>query len=257
MACRHRLGYGRRVLAPSLNARPEVVAPPALTSGWALDEGLSHCRALLGAGHRVMIGVAGGSGSGKTTLAQELVRAFGDELSCLVMQDSFYVDQSARFDGDGGTVNFDHPSSLDFALLEQQLCALRLGLGVEVPQYDFATHRRLARTSPLEARPLVIVDGTLILDSPIVRPLFDVAVFVECEESVRFSRRLERDVRERGRTPDGVHKQFHRQVKPMHDEFVEPSKRYAHVCVAGTEALVTSMARVLERVTARSQLAAV
>jgi len=212
---------------------------------------------MLGAGERVMIGVAGGSGSGKTTLAHELVRAFGDELSCLVMQDSFYVDQSARFDGDGGSVNFDQPSSLDFELLERLLRSLRLGISVEVPQYDFSTHRRLASTSPLAARSLVVVDGTLILDSPIVRPLFDIAVFVECDESVRFSRRLERDVRERGRTPDGVLKQFHRQVKPMHDEFVEPSKRHAHLCVAGTEALATSMQRVLERVTVRGQLAAV
>ena len=251
------LRYGHPVLAPRLDARPEVVAPPVVTLGPALDEDLDRCRALLGAGHRATIGVAGGSGSGKTTLAQELVRAFGDELSCLVMQDSFYVDQSSRFDGDGGSVNFDHPSSLDFGLLELQLRALRRGVDVEVPQYDFATHRRLASSTPLAARPLVVVDGTLILDSAIVRPLFDVAVFVECAESVRFSRRLERDVRERGRTPDGVHKQFHLQVKPMHDAFVEPSKRHAHLSVAGTEQLATSIPRVLERITARAQIAAV
>lgn len=252
MASRSGLRYCPRVLASSLNARPEVTAPPAVTF---VDEGIDRCRALLAAGHRVMIGVAGGSGSGKTTLAQELVQVFGDELSCLVMQDSFYVDQSARFDGDGGSVNFDHPSSLDFELLEDQLRSLRQGASVEVPHYDFATHRRLSRTTRLEARPLVVVDGTLILDSALVRPLFDVAVFVECAETVRFSRRLERDVRERGRTPAGVHKQFHLQVKPMHDEFVEPSKRHAHLCVAGTEALATSMHRVLEQVSARGQTA--
>jgi uridine kinase len=243
------------VLAPSLNSRPEVAAPPAVAFGPTLEDGVSRCRALLTAGHRVMIGVAGGSGSGKTTLAQELVKAFGDELSCLVMQDSFYVDQSAHFDGDGGTVNFDHPSGLDFELLEQQLSALRRGADVEVPHYDFATHCRLSRTTRLEARPLVVVDGTLILDSALVRPMFEVAVFVECAEAVRFSRRLERDVRERGRTPEGVHKQFHLQVKPMHDAYVEPSKRHAHLCVAGTEALSTSIHRVLARIAARGRLA--
>jgi uridine kinase len=194
----------------------------------------------------VLLGVAGGSGSGKTTLAQELVRTFGDEHSCLVMQDSFYIDQSSRFDGDGGSVNFDHPSSLDFGLLESQLRSLRDGRGVEVPIYDFATHRRLERTEPLASRPLVVVDGTLILEASNVRGLFDVAVFVECDEEVRFTRRLERDVRERGRTPDGVHKQFFRQVKPMHDAYVEPSKQHAHLKVSGVEPLEASMRSVLE-----------
>lgn len=210
-----------------------------------MTDSLARCRAHFANGRRVLIGVAGGSGSGKTTLAQELVRAFADD-ACLVMQDSFYIDQSARFDGDGGSVNFDHPSSLDFPLLESQLKALREGTPVEVPIYDFATHKRLSRTDPLEAHPLVVVDGTLILDAPNVRPLFDVAIFVECEEDVRFNRRLERDVRERGRTPDGVHKQFHRQVKPMHDAFVEPSKQHAHLRVSGTEPIDVSMAHVLE-----------
>lgn len=211
-----------------------------------MTDSLARCRALFASGRRVLVGVAGGSGSGKTTLAQELVRAFGDEHGCLVMQDSFYIDQSARFDGDGGSVNFDHPYSLDFGLLESQLRALRDGRGVEVPIYDFATHRRLARTEPLSSRPLVVVDGTLILDAANVRGLFDVAVFVECDEDVRFNRRLERDVRERGRTPDGVHKQFFRQVKPMHDAYVEPSKQHAHLKVSGIEPLESSMRSVLE-----------
>lgn len=215
-----------------------------------MTDSLARCRALLSS-RRVLIGVAGGSGSGKTTLAQELVRTFGDEHSCLVMQDSFYVDQSARFDGDGGSVNFDHPSSLDFALLEQQLKALRDGRAVEVPIYDFATHKRLDRTDPLSSRAMIVVDGTLILDAPNVRPLFDLSIFVECEEDVRFNRRLERDVRERGRSPDGVHKQFFRQVKPMHDEFVEPSKRHAHLTVSGTESLETCLRSVLDVLASR------
>jgi uridine kinase len=206
----------------------------------------ARCKALLATGRRVIVGVAGGSGSGKTTLARALVQAFGDEHGCLVTQDSYYVDQSARFDGDGGSVNFDHPSSLDFALLASQLRALRDGRGVEVPVYDFATHRRLRQTEPLASRPLVVVDGTLILDATSVRPLFDVTVFVECAEDVRFHRRLERDVRERGRTPDGVHRQFFRQVKPMHDAYVEPSKAYAQLRVSGVDPLEASLRSVLE-----------
>lgn len=212
-----------------------------------MTDSLARCNALLDAGRRFIIGVAGGSGSGKTTLAQELVRAFGPNRACLVLQDSFYIDQSARFDGDGGSVNFDHPSSLDFALLAEQLSALRSGSRVEVPIYDFATHTRSQRTEPLEPRSLVVVDGTLILDAPQVRALFDVAVFVECDEAIRFNRRLERDVRERGRTPEGVQKQFSLQVKPMHDAYVEPSKQYAHVRVPGVERLEHSVEAVLRR----------
>ncbi len=211
-----------------------------------MTDSLARCRALFAAGRRVLVGVAGGSGSGKTTLAQALVQAIGDEHGGLVMQDSFYVDQSARFDGDGGSVNFDHPSSLDFGLLASQLEALRDGRGVEVPVYDFATHRRLRKTEPLLSRPLVVVDGTLILDAASVRPLFDVTVFVECPEDVRFNRRLERDVRERGRTPEGVHRQFFRQVKPMHDAYVEPSKAHAHLRVSGVDPLDASLRAVLE-----------
>lgn len=207
-------------------------------------------RPVRASGRRLLVGVAGGSGSGKTTLAQELVRIFGEAQSCLVMQDSYYFDQSARFDGDGGSVNFDHPSSLDFALLARQLLALRDGQAVEVPCYDFATHTRAARTVTQPARPVIVVDGTLILEAPEVRELFDVAVFVSCSEATRFGRRLERDVRERGRTPEGVHKQFHRQVKPMHDAFVEPSQRNAHLSVDGEGELTSALGLVLERLDA-------
>jgi len=251
MACPAGLRYARPMLAARAD-RPEAVALAELTTG----DGVEQWKATLRAGRRLLIGVAGGSGSGKTTLAHHLVQTFGDELSCLVMQDSFYIDQSARFDGDGGSVNFDHPSSLDFELLEAQLRALRAGQPVEVPHYDFATHRRLASTTPLASRALIVVDGTLILDAPGVRPLFDVAVFVECPEEVRFARRLERDVRERGRTPDGVHRQFHRQVKPMHDAWVEPSKVHADVRVGGLEPIAASMQRVLARVSVDERLSA-
>ena len=190
-------------------------------------------RALAFGGQRIAVGIAGGSGSGKTTLAQKLHELFGPELSAILPQDAFYIDQSARFDGDGGSVNFDHPSSLDFPLMGEQLETLLSGRHVEVPIYDFATHSRLRETEHFPARPLVIVDGTLILDAAPVRRHLGLSVFVQTDEALRYARRLERDVRERGRTPEGVQRQFLRQVKPMHDTFVEPSKANCSLCVSG------------------------
>lgn len=185
----------------------------------------------------IVIGIAGGSGSGKTTLARALCRALGEHRCASLAQDSFYIDQSARFDGDGGRVNFDHPSSLDFALMATQLQALKQAQPIEVPVYDFATHTRRAASIPQPAKPIIIVDGTLILDSPLVRPLFDLSIFVQTSESARYQRRLQRDVRERGRTHDGVRRQFELQVKPMHDQYVEPSLRWASLCVSGEQDL--------------------
>ncbi len=207
---------------------------------------LERCRARLTSGRRYVIGVAGGSGSGKTTLAMLLARHLGPELCDVLAQDSYYIDQSARFDGDGGAVNFDHPASLDFPLLHTQLDQLLEGRAVEVPIYDFATHTRRRETQPFAPRPLVVVDGTLILDDRDVAQRFCVSVFVETREELRFARRLERDVRERGRTVDGVYRQFVRQVKPMHDTYVEPSKQHASVRVSGEGTLDDELTHVLD-----------
>lgn len=182
-----------------------------------------------------LLGVAGGSGSGKTFFSQALVRELcgthGDGICELVYQDNFYIDQSHRFDRDGGAVNFDHPDSIDFTLLAACLRRLKNGETVEIPTYDFATHKRRTQTLRVQPKKIIIVDGILIFHSPEVRALFDDLVFFQTPEELRFSRRLERDVKERGRTPEGVHEQFYRQVKPMHDLFVEPSKIYAGTVV--------------------------
>lgn len=174
-----------------------------------------------------VLGVAGGSGSGKTYFAQELQRALGDSVSCIIYQDNFYIDQSAKFDGDGGSVNFDHPDSLDFPLLAEKLKELKDSKSTQIPKYDFATHSRLRETVQVSAKKIVIVDGILIFHPPFVRELFNELVFFDTPETLRYQRRLERDVKERGRTPDGVERQFEAQVKPMHDLFVEPSKAHA------------------------------
>lgn len=178
-----------------------------------------------------IIGVAGGSGSGKTFFARELQKILGDEKCTILYQDNYYIDQSQSFDGDGGSVNFDHPESLDFALLAQGLAALKAGKSIKVPIYDFATHTRKNETLDCHPKKIILVDGILILDSKLVREELNEAIFFDTPEELRFKRRLERDVHERGRTAEGVKKQFDLQVKPMHNQFVEPSKNYAQTIV--------------------------
>ena len=177
-----------------------------------------------------ILGVAGGSGSGKTYFAKALHRALGEHAT-IVYQDNFYIDQSSRFDHDGGSVNFDHPESLDLKLLAQCLGELKTGSVTNIPIYDFVTHSR--KTEQLKVGPakIVIVDGILIFHPDYLRAQFDEMIFFDTPEALRYARRLERDVKERGRTPEGVQAQFLKQVKPMHDEFVEPSKHHAHSVV--------------------------
>jgi uridine kinase len=180
-----------------------------------------------------IVGVAGGSGSGKTTFARLLRERLGEGACSILAQDSYYIDQSARFTGDGESVNFDEPEALDFALLTVHLQALKRGETIQVPRYDFATHQRLAETTELKATRVVLVDGTLILGQPSVLRELDNAIFIETAEELRYERRFNRDLNERGRTPEGIQKQFVRQVKPMHDLHVEPSKKWAQVIIPG------------------------
>ncbi|HVJ64447.1 MAG TPA: uridine kinase [Bdellovibrionota bacterium] len=183
----------------------------------------------------MIIGVAGGSGSGKTTLAHRLYEALLAENSgqgaVILGQDHYYIDQSARFDGDGGSVNFDHPSAIDSHLLGAHIRALGNGQPIEVPRYDFATHSRLAETVTMSTAPWVIVEGTMILHWPEVRDAIDYKIFISVDEEVRYARRLYRDTHERGRSAEGVLKQFTTQVKPMHDAYVDPSAAWAEVVI--------------------------
>lgn len=177
-----------------------------------------------------ILGVAGGSGSGKTYFAKELAQALGPHAT-IVYQDNFYIDQSSKFDHDGGSVNFDHPDSLDLRLLAQCLSELKTGSHTKIPVYDFKTHSRQKESLHISATKIVIVDGILIFHPDYLRDQFDEMIFFDTPEELRYSRRLERDVNERGRKPEGVLAQFLKQVKPMHDQFVEPSKQYAHCIV--------------------------
>lgn len=181
----------------------------------------------------LIVGVAGGSGSGKTTFARMLQANLGDHFCGIVAQDAYYRDMHEYFDRDGGSVNFDHPESLEFDLLIRHLKALRRGEDILVPIYDFASHRRLVEATHFPFRPVVIVDGILLLTQSELRPLLDFSYFIDTQEDLRFQRRLQRDVRERGRTAEGVREQFMSHVKPMHDLFVEPSKRFADRIISG------------------------
>ncbi len=185
------------------------------------------------ASQTVLVAIAGGSASGKTTLARALAHSFGAEEALILSQDHYYFDQSLKVVKEGEGANFDHPSAIDFELLREHLLGLQAGNAVSVPRYDFATHSRQKEVDHYSPRSIVFVDGTLVLASDIVRNVFDVKIFVQTEEDLRFQRRQERDVRERGRTPEGVERQFTNQVKPMHDIFVEPSKHHADLVVSG------------------------
>lgn len=178
-----------------------------------------------------IVGVAGGSGSGKTYFARELVQTLGNEVCEIVYQDNFYIDQSHKFDFDGGSVNFDHPDSIDFKCLAECLSSLKSGQHTDIPVYDFATHKRQKHSLKIQAKPIILVDGILIFHADPVRQIFDDLIFFDTPEDLRFQRRLDRDVKERGRTPEGVRNQFVAQVKPMHDQFVQPSKAHAKTIV--------------------------
>ncbi|MCB9091528.1 MAG: uridine kinase [Halobacteriovoraceae bacterium] len=178
-----------------------------------------------------IIAVSGGSGSGKTTYARLLQKKLGDENSAILYQDSYYRDQSRNFDYDGGSVNFDHPDALEFPLLESHLIELKKGNSIQVPIYDFATHTRIKKSEHFPLKEYVIVDGILLFSQDPLVEIFDYKIFIDCPEELRYERRLNRDVKERGRTPEGVHNQFYNQVKPMHDQFVEPTKNIADLVV--------------------------
>jgi len=195
-----------------------------------------------------IIGVAGGSGSGKTTFSRMLSEVLGAPIVSLIAQDNYYIDQSAKFDHDGGSVNFDHPDSVDWSLLIEHLKMLKRGQPIEMPIYEYATHKRLERTIPVVPRRVVILDGILIFVNPRVRELLDYKIFINARESVRFDRRIQRDVAERGRSADGVRTQILTQVKPMHDLFVAPTLEYADQVISGESPFEEPIMEIIGRV---------
>ena len=180
---------------------------------------------------RVVIGVAGGSGSGKTTVVGRIIESIGDEQVTVLEHDRYYRDRGELRLEERATLNYDHPDSLETDLLVRHLHELRAGRPVEVPTYDFARHARQPTTATALPRRAIIVEGILIFADAALRSLMDVKVFVDADDDTRFIRRLQRDIAERGRTLPSVIEQYLGTVKPMHLEFVEPSKRYADIIV--------------------------
>jgi uridine kinase len=179
----------------------------------------------------VVIGIAGGSGSGKTTVQRRVMERFGPRRIALLDHDAYYrpldhlsPEQRARF-------NFDHPDALETELMVEHLDQLLAGEPVEKPTYSFETHSRRAETETIDPRPVVLVEGILVLAEPALRERMDVKLFVDAAPDVRLMRRMERDLHERGRSVESVLEQYRRTVRPMHLEFVEPSKRHADVII--------------------------
>ncbi len=179
----------------------------------------------------VVIGVAGGSGSGKTTVVRRIVESLGNDQVTVLEHDRYYRDRSDLRLEERAALNYDHPDSLETDLMVRHVEALRRGEAVDVPVYDFARYARVAGVDTAQPRRAVIVEGILIFTDADLRRLLDVKVFVDADDDIRFIRRLQRDVAERGRTMASVVEQYQTTVKPMHLEFVEPSKRYADIIV--------------------------
>lgn len=180
----------------------------------------------------LIIGVVGGSGSGKTTVTRGIQRAM-DVGAAFLDQDGYYKDLGHLTLEERKQVNFDHPDSIDTDLMVAHLEALAAGQAIDKPTYDFAAHTRAAERVRVEPNPIVLVDGILLFTDKRLRELFDIKIYVDVADDVRFIRRLERDVVERGRSMQDVIRQYLTTVRPMHLEFVEPSKRYADVILPG------------------------
>jgi uridine kinase len=179
----------------------------------------------------LVIGIAGGSGSGKTTVSQAILHRAGPEHVAYIQHDSYYKDLRDLAPAQRATTNFDHPNSLETDLMVEHVRALRQGQAVEIPSYDFTTHTRKGETQKLEPRPIVLVEGILLFTDPDMRDLCDLKLFVDTDADIRFIRRLQRDIQDRGRTTESVIQQYQATVRPMHLEFVEPSKRYADLII--------------------------
>lgn len=179
----------------------------------------------------VALGVAGGSGSGKTTVAQEILEAVGPDRISFPAPDRYYRDIRWQSRDEQRHHNFDHPDALDAELLEHHVEELKAGRAVDLPVYDFVTHRRKPDTVPVEAKPVILLEGILLFVEPGLRSMLDFKIYVDTDADVRLIRRINRDVEKRGRTPEDVMRQYLETVRPMHLEFVEPSKRWADVIV--------------------------
>lgn len=179
----------------------------------------------------ILIGITGGTGSGKSTVTKEIYKKFNEDCIAMIEQDSYYKDQSHLSMEDRIKTNYDHPDAFDTALLVQHLKNLMDGEAIEKPIYDFEVHNRKKETVRVDPREIIMVEGILILQEKELRDLLDIKIYVDTDADVRIIRRMLRDINERGRTVDSVINQYLNVVRPMHMQFIEPSKRYADLII--------------------------
>lgn len=198
----------------------------------------------------VVIGIAGGSGSGKSTVLDRLLEGLGaDSVDVSVLDhDAYYVDLSHRTPGDRAGFNFDHPDALETELLVEQLDQLTGGQPIEKPIYDFTTHTRTDETKTIDPAPVIIVEGILVLAEPALVERMDIRIFIDADDDIRLVRRIRRDMDERGRSLDSILSQYEKTVRPMHIEFVEPSKRRADVIIPNGGFNTVAVEMVLARI---------
>ena len=203
---------------------------------------------------RLVIGIAGGTGAGKTTIARAVVGELPATSVSLIEHDMYYLDHSDLPEDARAQVNYDHPNALDNALLIEHLDALRAGQAIERPNYDFVHHARKKETTHVQPTTVVVVEGILIFADPALRERFDIKIFVDTPADIRLLRRIRRDMERRGRTFDDIRRQYARTVRPMHEAFVEPSRRFADLIIpeGGNQRVAIEM--VVDRI--RRQLAA-
>lgn len=179
----------------------------------------------------ILIGIAGGTGSGKSTVAKEIYRCVPEDSIAVIEQDSYYKDQSHLTFEERIKTNYDHPDAFDTELLMEQLKMLMNGCAIEKPIYDFEAHTRKKQSIRVEPKDIIILEGIMILVEPEIRNLLDIKIFVDTDADLRIIRRIRRDIKERGRTIDSVIDQYTNVVRPMHLQFVEPTKRYADIII--------------------------
>lgn len=207
----------------------------------------------MGAMQPLVIGLAGGSGSGKTTIARTIMERVGQDRIAFIQHDAYYCDQSDMPFEQRLMVNYDHPNSLETSLLVKHLHELRAGRAIQIPVYDFALFTRANQTARVEPRPVILLEGILLFVDAALRSLMDIKIYVDAPADLRFIRRLQRDLTERQRTPESVIRQYLETVRPMHIEFVEPTKRFADLILpeggfntVGVDVIVARVRAMLE-----------
>ena len=204
----------------------------------------------LSAGSPLVIGIAGGTGSGKTTLARKIQASLAPNV-VLIEQDCYYKDLSAMSYEERSERNFDHPDSIDFECFCNDIAALKQGKSIQKPIYSFTTHTRSTETIEIIPADVVIVEGILIFTEEKMRDLLDLKIYVQTDDDVRILRRIQRDIKERGRDFEGINRQYFATVKPMHSQFVEGSKRYADVIIPGHSDTSAAVNLILEGLRSR------